>query len=130
LAPRPGLDSGRPGAGHSFLGRRLYRGRGHHSSPGRRPDHAVSQGRGAGMKQRRVPTASGSQRGVAIIAALLVVIAAAAMATALIERQGVLAAELTMQRDRAQAGWALRGALDWSRAVLRMDAERSATTRL
>ncbi len=82
------------------------------------------------MRRRRVSSVPGSQRGVAIVAALLVVIAAAAMATALIERQGVLAAELTMQRDRAQAAWALRGALDWSRVVLRMDAERSATTRL
>ena len=70
-----------------------------------------------------------NQRGMAIIAALLVVVAASALATALLERQGVMAGLLTTERDQTQATWLLRGGLDWSRAVLQMDARSNATTR-
>lgn len=70
------------------------------------------------------------QRGMAVIAALLVVVAASAMATALIERQGLMANILITERDRTQASWLLRGGLDWSRVILLMDARNSPTTRL
>lgn len=73
--------------------------------------------------------ASWRQRGMAVIAALLVVVAASAMAVSFIERQGVLAGILITEADRSQATWMLRGGLDWSRVVLRMDAEDSPTTR-
>jgi len=70
------------------------------------------------------------QRGMAVIAALLVVVAASALATSVVERQGVLANILVTERDRAQAAWLLQGGLDWSRVVLLMDARNSPTTRL
>lgn len=73
--------------------------------------------------------ASLRQRGMAVIAALLVVVAAAALATSIIERQGLLANILISEGDRSQAAWMLRGGLDWSRAVLQIDAGSSPTTR-
>lgn len=69
------------------------------------------------------------QRGMAVIAALLVVVAASAMATSIIERQGLLASILISEGERSQAAWTLRGGLDWSRIVLHMDASNSPTTR-
>ncbi|MCK2094557.1 type II secretion system minor pseudopilin GspK [Thauera aromatica] len=70
------------------------------------------------------------QTGMAVIAALLVVIAASIAAVAVIERQTLLAQTLTGERNRAQAEWLLRGGLDWARVILREDARRNATTRL
>lgn len=69
------------------------------------------------------------QRGMAIIAALVVVVAASALATSIIERQGLLANTLISEGDRTQAAWMLRGGLDWARVVLQMDAGNSPTTR-
>ncbi len=74
--------------------------------------------------------ARSSQRGMAVIAAMLVVIAAAALATALIEGQGRLVRVLATERHLAQAHWVLRGGLDWSRVILQLDARENATTRL
>ncbi len=76
------------------------------------------------------PRASLRQRGMAVIAALLVVVAASALATSVVERQGLMANILITERDRAQAAWLLRGGLDWSRVVLLMDARNSPATRL
>ena len=73
---------------------------------------------------------SAAQRGMAVIAAMLVVIAAAALATALIEGQGRRVRVLQTERHLAQAHWLLRGGLDWSRLLLQMDARDNATTRL
>jgi general secretion pathway protein K len=75
------------------------------------------------------PQSSIQQRGMAVIAALLVVVAASALATSIIERQGLLAGILVSEGDRSQAAWLLRGGLDWSRVVLQMDADKSPTTR-
>lgn len=69
------------------------------------------------------------QRGMAIIAALVVVVAASALAASIIERQGLLANILITEGDRSQAAWMLRGGLDWARVVLQMDARDSPTTR-
>lgn len=74
--------------------------------------------------------ARASQRGMAVIAALLVVIAASVVTTRILEEQGLLARTLASERERAQAEWMLRGGLDWSRAILRFDARSNATTRL
>ncbi len=70
------------------------------------------------------------QRGMAVIAALLVVVAASALTTSIIERQGLLADILISEGDRSQAAWTLQGGLDWSRVVLQMDADNSPSTRL
>lgn len=69
------------------------------------------------------------QHGMAIIAALVVVVAASALAASVIERQGFLAHTLIAAGDRSQATWILRGGLDWARAVLHMDARESPITR-
>lgn len=71
-----------------------------------------------------------TQRGMAVIAALLVVVAASALATSVIERQGIMASILISERDRTQAIWLLKGGLDWSRVILMMDARSNPTTRL
>jgi len=71
----------------------------------------------------------GSQRGMAVIAALVVVAAAAIAAAALLERQALLVDTLTIERDRTDAQWILRGGLDWSRIILLNDARRNAVTR-
>lgn len=69
------------------------------------------------------------QRGTAIIGALLIAFAAAAAATAVMERQSLLVDTLVGERERAQAEWVLRGGLDWARIILRNDGLRNATTR-
>lgn len=70
------------------------------------------------------------QRGMAIIAALVVVVAASVLATAIIERQGLLANTLISESNRVQATWVMKGGLDWARAVLQMDARENPVTRL
>lgn len=72
---------------------------------------------------------AGSQRGMAVIAALVVVAAAAITAAAILERQALLVDTLTVERDRTDAQWILRGGLDWSRIILLNDARRNAVTR-
>src|SRR5690606_22195606 len=113
-------EHGRQYAGLGFGGKRP----GDLAVP-RRPDQrqALSQSGGAAMR----PQASLRQRGMAVIAALLVVVAASALATSVIERQGLMANILITERDRAQAAWLLRGGLDWSRVVLLMEARNSPT---
>lgn len=69
------------------------------------------------------------QRGMAIIAALVVVVAASTLAASIIERQGLLANILITEGDRSQAALMLRGGLDWARFVLQMDARDNPTTR-
>jgi len=69
------------------------------------------------------------QRGMAVIAALVVVAAAAIAAAAILEDQALLVDTLTVERDRTDAKWILRGGLDWSRAILLDDARRNAVTR-
>ncbi|MBO9355425.1 general secretion pathway protein GspK [Bordetella petrii] len=78
---------------------------------------------------RRPGRAPGAQRGMAVIAALVVVAAAAIAAAAILERQALLVDTLTIERDRTDAQWILRGGLDWSRIILLNDARRNAVTR-
>lgn len=75
-------------------------------------------------------TAGLRQRGMAVIAAMLVVIAASVLAMALIDGQGRLVRVLSTERHLTQAHWLLRGGLDWSRVILHLDARENATTRL
>jgi len=78
---------------------------------------------------RHLSPGPGSQRGMAVIAALVVVAAAAIAAAAILERQALLVDTLTIERDRTDAQWILRGGLDWSRIILLNDARRNAVTR-
>jgi general secretion pathway protein K len=64
----------------------------------------------------------GSQRGAAVIIAMLVLALAAAAAAAMLERQDFEARALQSQRDYEQARWMLRGGMHWARSILAEDA--------
>jgi len=71
-----------------------------------------------------------SQRGTAVIIALLVVALAAAAAAAMLERQDLQARALQAQRDYEQARWMLRGGMHWARSILAADARDGTTDHL
>ena len=64
-----------------------------------------------------------TQRGVAIISALLVVTLAALLVAGMLWRQSVQLRRIENQRLIDQAQWVARGALDWTRLVLRSEAD-------
>ena len=63
-----------------------------------------------------------SQRGTALIIALLVLAIAAAAATAMVESGDLQQRSLEAERDHEQARWMLRGAMHWARSILAEDA--------
>jgi len=65
----------------------------------------------------------GSQRGAAIISALLVVALSAILVSGMLWRQQVQVRRIENQRLLAQAQWVARGTLDWTRLVLRSEAD-------
>ncbi|MFP6557426.1 type II secretion system minor pseudopilin GspK [Paraburkholderia sp. B3] len=67
-----------------------------------------------------------SQRGAAIITALLVVALSAILVSGILWRQQVQLRRIENQRLIAQAQWIARGALDWTRLVLRSEADTTA----
>jgi general secretion pathway protein K len=67
------------------------------------------------------------QRGAAIITALLVVSLAAILVAGILWRQQVQVRRLENQRLAAQAQWVARGALDWTRLILRSEADSAPT---
>lgn len=75
------------------------------------------------MKPGRVrPASSVSQRGAALLLAMLVVTLVATLASAALWQQWRSAAVEAAERQRVQASWILTGALDWARLILREDA--------
>ena len=70
---------------------------------------------------------NGKQRGVAIISALLVVSLAAILVSGMLWRQQVQIRRIENQRLLAQAQWISRSALDWTRLILRSEADTSPT---
>ncbi|KIG02708.1 general secretion pathway protein K [Caballeronia concitans] len=70
---------------------------------------------------------SGKQRGVAIISALLVVALSAILVSGMLWRQQVQVRRIENQRLLAQAQWISRSALDWTRLILRSEADTSPT---
>jgi general secretion pathway protein K len=62
------------------------------------------------------------QRGAALLMAMLVVTLVATLASAALWQQWRATEIETAERQRAQAGWILTGALDWARLILREDA--------
>jgi general secretion pathway protein K len=67
------------------------------------------------------------QRGVAIISALLVVALSAILVSGMLWRQQVQVRRIENQRLLAQAQWISRSALDWTRLILRSEADSSPT---
>lgn len=62
------------------------------------------------------------QRGAALLLAMLTVALVTTLATAALWQQWRAAEVERAERQRAQAGWILTGALDWARLILREDA--------
>lgn len=63
------------------------------------------------------------QRGAAIITALLVVALSAILVSGMLWRQQVQIRRIENQRTIAQAQWVARGALDWTRMILRSEGD-------
>ncbi|SIT50687.1 Type II secretion system protein K [Paraburkholderia piptadeniae] len=81
------------------------------------------------MRARRVVLPSrqrSGQRGAAIISALLVVALSAILVAGMLWRQQVQIRRIENQRLLAQAQWVSRGALDWTRLILRSEGDTSA----
>ena len=70
-------------------------------------------------------SASAMQRGAAVLMALFVAALATMIITGLFYRQFVLLRTIENQQLTSQSRLLLRGALDWGRAILREDANRS-----
>ncbi len=79
------------------------------------------------MMVRKRPGSIDRQRGVAIISALLVVALSAIIVSGLLWRQQVHVRRIENQRLLAQANWISRSALDWTRLILRSEADTSPT---
>jgi general secretion pathway protein K len=69
---------------------------------------------------------SARRRGAAIISALLVVALSAIIVSGMLWRQQVQLRRIENQRLLSQAQWIARGSLDWTRLVLRSEADTSA----
>ncbi|MDR5778022.1 type II secretion system minor pseudopilin GspK [Caballeronia sp. LZ065] len=79
------------------------------------------------MRHRSNRRLQRKQRGVAIITALLVVSLTAILVSGLLWRQQVQIRRIENQRLLAQAQWISRSALDWTRLILRSEADTSPT---
>lgn len=64
-----------------------------------------------------------AQKGAAILAAMVVVVMVASLAAAAVAWQSTHVQVQMAERGRVQAMWLLRGAMDWSRLLLRQDAQ-------
>jgi general secretion pathway protein K len=73
----------------------------------------------------RVRTDARNERGAAVLMALFVATLATLLITGLFHRQFVLLRTIENQQLMSQSRLLLRGALDWGRAILREDANRS-----
>lgn len=78
--------------------------------------------RAAAILRRRGAGPRSAQRGAALLLAMLVVTLVATLASAALWQQWRATTIEAAERQRAQAGWLLTGALDWSRLILREDA--------
>ncbi|WP_321907237.1 type II secretion system minor pseudopilin GspK [Paraburkholderia sp. J11-2] len=75
---------------------------------------------------RRSSRSTRARRGAAIISALLVVALSAIIVSGMLWRQQVQLRRIENQRLLAQAQWIARASLDWTRLVLRSEADTSA----
>jgi general secretion pathway protein K len=72
------------------------------------------------------PASRTQQQGAAIISALLVVALSAILVSGMLWRQQVQIRRIENQRLLSQAQWVARGALDWTRLILRSEGDTSA----
>lgn len=77
------------------------------------------------MKYLQPPSSFAEQSGAAILAAMVTVTIVASLATAAVMQQWKLVEVESAERHRIQAQWLLRGAVDWSRLLLRQDQQSS-----
>jgi len=84
----------------------------------------MKHGRRPGTHRRR------SDRGAALLAAMLTVTMVATLAASALWQQWRDVEIETSERARVQAGWMLGGALDWSRLILREDYRANANSRV
>ncbi|MBF5010679.1 type II secretion system minor pseudopilin GspK [Burkholderia pseudomultivorans] len=87
-----------------------------------RPHRSIPAGRAAASRPAR-GRARRAQRGAAIITALLVVALSAILVSGMLWRQQVQVRRIENQRMLAQAQWVARGALDWTRMILRSEGD-------
>nr|WP_240702438.1 type II secretion system minor pseudopilin GspK [Trinickia terrae] len=80
---------------------------------------------GTGVSAKGANSGS-TEAGAAIITALLVVALSAILVSGILWRQQVQIRRIENQRLAAQARWVARGALDWTRLILRSEADTSA----
>nr|WP_042327220.1 type II secretion system minor pseudopilin GspK [Paraburkholderia ginsengisoli] len=76
--------------------------------------------------QGRRSASRAQQQGAAIISALLVVALSAILVSGMLWRQQVQIRRIENQRLLSQAQWVARGALDWTRLILRSEGDTSA----
>jgi general secretion pathway protein K len=81
---------------------------------------------GEQVKANATGKQANNQRGAAIISALLVVALAAILVSGMLWRQQVQIRRIENQRLLSQAQWIGRGALDWTRLILRSEGDTSA----
>ena len=72
------------------------------------------------------PPSRAREQGAAIISALLVVALSAILVSGMLWRQQVQIRRIENQRLLSQAQWVARGALDWTRLILRSEGDTSA----
>ncbi|MGF6663911.1 general secretion pathway protein K [Paraburkholderia atlantica] len=77
-------------------------------------------------KSASASRARARERGAAIISALLVVALSAILVSGMLWRQQVQIRRIENQRLLSQAQWVARGALDWTRLILRSEGDTSA----
>jgi general secretion pathway protein K len=71
-----------------------------------------------------------SQRGAAILTAMLAVVLVATLAASTLWQQWRAVEVEAAERSRTQSGWVLTGALDWARLILREDARKGGADHL
>jgi general secretion pathway protein K len=85
-----------------------------------------SHPRASGKRTTRRASSRAQQQGAAIISALLVVALSAILVSGMLWRQQVQIRRIENQRLLSQALWVSRGALDWTRLILRSEGDTSA----
>ncbi len=87
---------------------------------------APTRARASGKRKSRQASSRARQQGAAIISALLVVALSAILVAGMLWRQQVQIRRIENQRLLSQALWVSRGALDWTRLILRSEGDTSA----